>query len=197
MRKHYVVLVNKLDKLMIVVDGKDYMLEVKILIQEYLTYLGRDLSFQNIDKELNNPAEKYTPPVGEILVAIENNELVGMVAYHKHSCERCEMKRLFVRPKARGKHVGDILVKEIIAHAIKAGYREMVLDTISPLKEAISLYKKHGFIECEAYYNNPMADVIYMRKRLLEKQNRKRVKTILIVFLFNLSFLKYNYSRLF
>lgn len=170
MRKHYVVLVNKLDKLMIVVDGKDYMLEVKILIQEYLTYLGRDLSFQNIDKELNNPAEKYTPPVGEILVAIENNELVGMVAYHKHSCERCEMKRLFVRPKARGKHVGDILVKEIIAHAIKAGYREMVLDTISPLKEAISLYKKHGFIECEAYYNNPMADVIYMRKRLHENK---------------------------
>ena len=80
------------------------------------------------------------------------------------------MKRLFVRPKARGKHVGDILVKEIIAHAIKAGYREMVLDTISPLKEAISLYKKHGFIECEAYYNNPMVDVIYMRKRLLENK---------------------------
>jgi ribosomal protein S18 acetylase RimI-like enzyme len=43
---------------------------------------------------------------------------------------------------------------------------EMVLDTIVPLKAAISLYKKHGFEECEAYYHNPMDDVIYMRKAL-------------------------------
>ena len=38
--------------------------------------------------------------------------------------------------------------------------------TIVPLKAAISLYKKHGFEECEAYYHNPMDDVIYMRKEL-------------------------------
>ena len=42
----------------------------------------------------------------------------------------------------------------------------MVLDTIEPLKAAIALYKKHGFTECEAYYHNPMADVIYMKKNL-------------------------------
>lgn len=34
------------------------------------------------------------------------------------------------------------------------------------LKAAISLYIKHGFEECEAYYHNPMDDVIYMRKAL-------------------------------
>ena len=42
----------------------------------------------------------------------------------------------------------------------------MVLDTIEPLKAAIHLYKKFGFIECEPYYNNPMDDVIYMMKKL-------------------------------
>ena len=42
----------------------------------------------------------------------------------------------------------------------------MGLDTIVLLKAAISLYKKHGFEECEAYYHNPMDDVIYMRKVL-------------------------------
>lgn len=42
----------------------------------------------------------------------------------------------------------------------------MGLDTIKPLKAAISLYRKHGFEECEAYYYNPMDDVIYMRKEL-------------------------------
>ena len=57
-------------------------------------------------------------------------------------------------------------LEAIIDHARTAGYKEMVLDTIEPLKAAISLYKKHGFEECEAYYHNPMDDVIYMRKAL-------------------------------
>ncbi len=149
-----------------IVDGKDYLSEVKALIIEYSRRLGRDLSFQNIDDELQNLAHKYTTPEGEILVAIEDEKVLGMIAYHRHSSERCEMKRLYVKPEARGMHLGDALVKEIIEHAKTAGYKEMVLDTIVPLKAAISLYKKYGFEECEPYYHNPMDDVVYMRKDL-------------------------------
>ena len=89
-----------------------------------------------------------------------------MVAYHKHSDERCEMKRLYVSPECRGMKLGEKLVDEIIQHAKNAGYKEMVLDTIVPLQAAIHLYNKMGFEECEPYYYNPMDDVIYM-KRLL------------------------------
>lgn len=149
-----------------IVNGINYLPEVKKLIKEYYGRLGRDLSFQNIDDELKDPAHKYTAPEGELLVAIENNEVLGMVAYHRHSNTRCEMKRLYVRPSARGMHLGETLIDEIIKRAKNAGYNEMVLDTIEPLKTAIYLYKKNGFVECEAYYNNPMDDVIYMRKEL-------------------------------
>lgn len=149
-----------------IVDGKDYLSEVKTLITEYSNQLGRDLSFQNIDEELKNPEHKYTTPQGEILVVVDHDKVLGMVAYHRHSDVRCEMKRLYVRSDARGMHLGNTLVAEILAHAKNAGYKEMVLDTIEPLKAAISLYKKHGFEECEAYYHNPMDDVIYMRKQL-------------------------------
>ena len=124
------------------------------------------MTFQNIEEELQNPATKYTAPEGEILVALEENEVLGMVAYHRHNESRCEMKRLYVRPKARGLHLGETLVKEIVSHARKAGYKEMVLDTITPLKSAIHLYEKHGFIQCDPYYDNPMDDVIYMMKKL-------------------------------
>lgn len=149
-----------------IVDGRDYLSEVKTLITEYSNQLGRDLSFQNIDEELKNPEHKYTTPQGEILVVVDHDKVLGMVAYHRHSDVRCEMKRLYVRPDARGMHLGNTLVAEILAHAKNTGYKEMVLDTIEPLKAAISLYKKHGFEECEAYYHNPMDDVIYMRKQL-------------------------------
>lgn len=47
------------------------MLDVKNLIKEYSRWLGRDLFFQNIDDELNDPVHKYTAPEGEILTAID------------------------------------------------------------------------------------------------------------------------------
>ena len=103
--------------------------------------MDRDLSFQNIDDELDDPGKKYTAPEGEILVAVQDASVLGMAAYHRHTAERCEMKRLYVTPQARGLHVGEELVKEIISQAKSAGYKEMVLDTVAPLKAAIHLYQ--------------------------------------------------------
>ena len=149
-----------------IVNGKECLSQVRELITEYTTSLGRDLSFQNLEEELRDPLQKYTPPHGEMIVLLENEKALGMAAYHRHSDTRCEMKRLYVRPEARGQHLGDTLVNEIIRLARKAGYKEMVLDTIKPLTAAINLYRKHGFEECEPYYDNPMEDVIYMIKKL-------------------------------
>lgn len=149
-----------------IVDGKEYIPQIKSLIMEYVGQLNRDLSFQHIDEELDNPAAKYNAPQGEVLVAIEEEVVVGMVAYHRHSAVRCEMKRLYVTPSARGLHTGEALVERILECARVAGYQEMVLDTLIPMKSAIHLYEKYGFEECEPYYDNPMADVIYMIKRL-------------------------------
>lgn len=147
-------------------NGVDYLDQVKELIIEYTKRLGRDLSFQNIDEDLENLAKKYTAPEGELLVAVEKKKVIGMVAYHRHSKSRCEMKRLYVKPEYRENKLGKKLVLEIIDHAKKAGYKEMVLDTIIPLQSAIHLYKKVGFVECEVYYHNPMDDVLYFKKIL-------------------------------
>lgn len=59
-----------------ITDGKPYLDQVKDLIVEYTNWLGRDLSFQNLDKELADIAEKYTAPNGEILVAVDDNDVV-------------------------------------------------------------------------------------------------------------------------
>lgn len=155
-----------------ITDGSPYMDQVKNLIIEYTKRLGRDLSFQHLDDELKNPAEKYTAPEGEILAAVDEHGIVhGIVAYHRLSDTRCEMKRLYVQPDARGEHLGYRLISEIIDHARKAGYREMVLDTLRPLHSAIHLYHQFGFEECRPYYDNPFKDVIYMSKDLTEEKN--------------------------
>ena len=72
-----------------IVDGKPYLDQVKELIHEYTQWLGRDLSFQNLDKELSDIAEKYTALNGELLVAIYDNDVVlGMLAFYQHSDPR-------------------------------------------------------------------------------------------------------------
>ncbi len=153
---------------MTIIDGKHHINQVRNLIIEYTQMLNRDLSFQNIDDELKDPSKKYTASAGELLVAIESDEVVGMIAYHKHSATRCEMKRLYVKPKYRGMKLGEQLIQKLIELAIQSGYTEMVLDTLLPLQSAIYLYQKLGFQQCEPYYNNPMNDVIYFKKMLLE-----------------------------
>ena len=146
-----------------IVDGLDYIEEVKELIIEYINSLNRDLSFQNINSELNSLKTKYSYPNGRIITAIVGDKVVGCVAFYKHSSKRCEMKRLYVKKEYRYLKIGNTLVENIISLAKKDGYREMVLDTIKPLTSAINLYKKFGFQEIKPYYSNPMPDVIYMK----------------------------------
>lgn len=43
-----------------IICSKPYLDQVKDLIVEYTNWLGRDLSFQNLDQELADIAEKYT-----------------------------------------------------------------------------------------------------------------------------------------
>ena len=149
-----------------IVDGMNCIDEVKNLIIEYTKFLGRDLAFQNIDNELADIAKKYCPPNGKLICAQVEEKIIGCVAYHKFDAERCEMKRLFVLDGYRKFHVGSKLIEEILSSARSDGYKEILLDTITPLQSAIHLYKKFGFVETAPYYENPMPDVIYMKKIL-------------------------------
>lgn len=149
-----------------IVDGTNYLDEVKFLIEEYTKFLGRDLTFQNIDAELSDLAKKYCPPNGRLLCAKVGEKIIGCVAYHKFDDERCEMKRLFVLEGYREFHAGSKLIEEILIAAKNDGCKEILLDTITPLETAIHLYKKFGFVETAPYYENPMSDVVYMKKFL-------------------------------
>ena len=123
-------------------DGVDYMEDVRTLIETYTNWLGLDLAFQNLASELENPAQKYAPPHGAILVAVQDGKVFGMVAWHWIGEGVCEMKRLFVLPEASGLGIAETLVYAIIESAQKAGGQEMVLDTLEGTKAARHLYEK-------------------------------------------------------
>lgn len=134
---------------------------IRTLFREYETFLGVDLCFQGFAKELADLPGRYAPPDGSLLLGMIDNEAVGCVALRKLEEGICEMKRLYVKPQARGTGMGKALVDQIIATARQQGYVLMRLDTLDTLSEAISLYQRLGFRQVEPYYDNPLPGALY------------------------------------
>ena len=139
---------------------------IKLLFNEYTTMLGVNLAFQGYDEEIKNLPGKYALPYGRLYIAYYDNKAAGCIALRKFENDGCEMKRLFVRPEYRHLKIGKKLVDKIIENARELKYKYMVLDTLSNLHEAVSLYRKSGFQEVEAYYENPLDNVLYFKLEL-------------------------------
>ena len=141
--------------------------QVRELFLEYAQSLGFSLCFQNFDKELASLPGDYAPPEGRLLLAEYEGQLAGCVALHKLESGICEMKRLYLRPRMRGKGLGLALANHIITEARQIGYQRMRLDTVEPvMKDAVAMYRKLGFQEIAPYCANPMSGVIYMELEL-------------------------------
>jgi ribosomal protein S18 acetylase RimI-like enzyme len=136
--------------------------EARGLIEEYARSLHIDLCFQNFGDELENLARMYAPPDGALLLARSDGVAVGSVAIRPFEGRVCEMKRLYVRPAVRGTRLGKTLAERIIERARSAGYEKIVLDTLASMEPARALYRSLGFEERPPYYENPIADAVYM-----------------------------------
>ena len=137
------------------------------IFREYETWLGLDLCFQGFEEELKNLPGKYASPKGRLYLATVGAEIAGCIALREIENGICEMKRLFVREKFRGRHVGKLLIEHLIADAKEIGYARMRLDTFPPkMGKAVQLYEAYGFHEIPPYYDNPNEGVLFMELRL-------------------------------
>jgi putative acetyltransferase len=141
--------------------------QARQLFNEYSAWLQIDLCFQNFEKELAELPGDYASPDGRLILAYDDEELAGCVALRKIDEGICEMKRLFLRDRFRGKGLGRSLIEAIINEAKQIGYERMRLDTLPPkMDKAIALYNELGFKEIEPYYNNPVLGAVFMELSL-------------------------------
>lgn len=135
---------------------------IRELFREYADSLGVDLEFQGFEVELAALPGKYEPPAGRILIAWKGAQAVGCIALRPLDGSACEMKRLYVRPLARGDQLGRRLAESICREAREAGYSRVCLDTLATMASAQALYGSLGFVPIDPYVFNPIPGTKYL-----------------------------------
>ncbi|PYX90594.1 MAG: GNAT family N-acetyltransferase [Acidobacteria bacterium] len=140
---------------------------IRELFLEYANSLGFSLCFQSFDRELARLPGDYAPPEGRLLLMECDGEPAGCVALHPLEAGICEMKRLYVRPRYRGKGLGRVLVERILSEARTAGYGRIRLDTVEPvMKDAVAMCRRFGFRDIPPYRENPIEGAMYLELEL-------------------------------
>ncbi len=142
----------------------------RLVFQEYAQQLGVDLCFQNFDEELATLPGAYAPPQGCLLLAMVDGVIAGCCAMRPLDTvdypNACEMKRLYVRSGFRRSGLGRQMAEAILDAARVAGYRSVLLDTLSDMEAARALYEDLGFESIPPYYHNPIAGAHYLKADL-------------------------------
>ena len=137
------------------------------LFRAYARSLPVDLGSQGFSQELASLPGVYAPPAGELLLAKRGDHVLGCIALKPLEPPKiAEIKRLFVRPQARGKGVAKALAAAILKTAVERGYKEVKLDSLPELKEAIALYTAFGFEPIPPYGSHPYPGLVTLGKKL-------------------------------
>ncbi|CAN5542250.1 GNAT family N-acetyltransferase [soil metagenome] len=140
---------------------------VRGIFREYAESLGVDLAFQGFEAEMAALPGKYATPGGRLLLAWRGTDLLACVAMRPLEGVDCEMKRLYVRPQARGERLGRLLAERICSEARQAGYARICLDTLPTMASAQRLYRSLGFEAIAPYVYNPIEGTQYLALDLL------------------------------
>jgi GNAT superfamily N-acetyltransferase len=149
----------------------------RALFAEYVASLpGVAASFehQNVEREFAGLPGAYGPPGGMIVLAWSGAEAVGCAGIRPLPQSPspgdpepiCELKRMFVKPSARGTGLGRRLAEYCVREAGAMGYAMMKLDTEPQLVAATALYRSLGLVDIARYNDDPCPETMYLGLRL-------------------------------
>jgi putative acetyltransferase len=108
----------------------------------------------------NHPGTVYYDPTTDALyelfqqkgsnywVAELNGEVVGgggIFPTEGLPAGTCELVKMYLLPTGRGIGLGRLLIEKNLAWAKEAGYKNVYLETMPELKQALNVYAKFGF----------------------------------------------------
>lgn len=123
-------------------DGNEVITMIFAVLAEY----GLKGESGETDKCLTDIEGNYLNRGGCFEVVLNDaGQIVGSWGLYPHGSDVCELRKMYLKPEARGHGLGLNLMDRALAKARELGFRRIELDTASCLKEALNLYKKFGF----------------------------------------------------
>jgi GNAT superfamily N-acetyltransferase len=143
--------------------------EAAALLHDHVEWMRGHTGFDPVAEqpelatELSRVAEHYGSADGTLFLAEWHSISVGTVAIRDQHDGSAELKRMYVRPVARGRGVADGLLAAAVADAAERGCRTVWLETVrGPMDRAISVYRRHGFVEASRAPTLHMRGVVVM-----------------------------------
>ncbi len=138
-----------LKEMQIIGFDKDYLADFQSLNEDWLnTYLEVSAHDKHM---LANPIKEIIRQNGEIFFMLYRGEAIGTYVLQNLGEGYCELSKVTIKKKYRGRKLGQRLMGHAVEEAIKLGCKGILLHTHHNLEEATQLYKKAGFNEIEGH----------------------------------------------
>lgn len=115
--------------------------------------------------------ELFQTPGSIYYVGDIDGEIVGGAGIYPSDglpADTCELVKMYLLPKARGIGLGKTLIEKVLLFAKEQGYKNVYIETMPELKQAMKVYEKFGF----EYLPGPLGNTghtgcsVWMRKNL-------------------------------
>lgn len=83
--------------------------------------------------------------ISDVLLAYMDGVAVGCAGLKKYNDSDVEIKRVWVEPDHRGRHIATELMDRIEDKAREMGFKRAVLQTRPIMEDAVGLYEKRGY----------------------------------------------------
>ena len=157
-------------------DSERTLAQARDLLLEYGRFViaqpgAARFCFGSLEKEADGLPQSFHAQGGGCLMAHADGQPAGFIAWRDVpeavAPNAWELKRLWVRPAARGLSLGRALTQAVLNRAIAAGRTAIYLDTApASMGAAYGMYLDLGFDTCAPYNDNPVEGLAYLRKKL-------------------------------
>jgi GNAT superfamily N-acetyltransferase len=150
-------------------DERDWH-DARTLILQHISWICASLEIGDpyavqpgLRDELASLPGYYAEPYGRLFIARVDGAPAGTVGIAVDADGVLELKRLYVRPEARGLRLGERLVRAALGGSADLGHRRIRLQTKPGLMDAaIAIYRRLGFRETDPYGDLTLDDVLHM-----------------------------------